>query len=127
MNPKSTNIAYWIITTILLLPLLASGLGFIAAPPPIMEGMRGLGYPPYLMRFLGLAKVLAVLAIAAGSYPRIKEWAYAGLTFLLLGAAYSHVRVGEMVKASAPLILLIVLGFSYSLWKRQTYPIAAEV
>jgi hypothetical protein len=54
-----------------------------------------LGYPLYLMPFLGLAKVAGVVAIVFPSPSRLKEWAYAGLVFDLIGATYSHVSVGD--------------------------------
>ncbi|SMG65112.1 conserved hypothetical protein, partial [methanotrophic bacterial endosymbiont of Bathymodiolus sp.] len=50
-----------------------------------------LGYPSYLLPFLGVAKLLGILAILIPGFPRIKEWAYAGLTFDLVGAMYSSI------------------------------------
>ena len=51
-----------------------------------------LGYPDYLLTILGVAKGCAVLAIAFpwGRWTRLKDWAYAGITIDLLGAAASH-------------------------------------
>ena len=50
------------------------------------EGLVHLGYPVYLLKFLGAAKKLGVLAIVTGKFPAFKEWAYAGFAFDLLGA-----------------------------------------
>ena len=42
--------------------------------------------PAYLISFLSIAKILGVIAILIPGFPRIKEWAYAGLMFDLIGA-----------------------------------------
>jgi hypothetical protein len=50
-----------------------------------------LGYPSYIIPALGLGKVLAILAILWPGLPRLKEWAYAGIFFNMMGALVSHV------------------------------------
>ncbi|WP_309487761.1 DoxX family protein [Bacillus sp. SD075] len=54
-----------------------------------------LGYPTYLLPFIGIAKLLGVVAILIPGFPRIKEWAYAGFVFDLTGAMYSSISVGD--------------------------------
>ena len=54
-----------------------------------------LGYPVYLLRFIGTAKVLGVAAVLVPGLPRLREWAYAGLVLDLTGALYSHLSVGD--------------------------------
>lgn len=61
--------------------------------PDAVTFMNNLGYPNYFIPFIGVAKVLGVIAILIPGFPRIKEWAYAGLFFDLIGAAYSVVAV----------------------------------
>jgi len=63
--------------------------------PGALAVFRHLGYPPYLLPFLGTAKLLGVAAVLLPGVPRIKEWAFAGLTFDVVGALYSHVSVGD--------------------------------
>lgn len=54
-----------------------------------------LGYPLYFMTIIGLWKVLGSVALLAPGFPRVKEWAYAGIFFNMTGAAVSHVAVGD--------------------------------
>jgi hypothetical protein len=63
---------------------------------------------------------LGVVAVLAPGIKRVKEWAYAGLVFDLIGAFYSHISVGDSVGAwSLPVIgLLLVIG-SYVLYQRK--------
>ncbi|RYY97392.1 MAG: hypothetical protein EOO11_11020 [Chitinophagaceae bacterium] len=49
----------------------------------------------------------------------LREWAYAGFTINLLGAAWSHAAVGDPV--AAPLVLLLLLAGSYLTGKRAAY------
>ena len=70
---------------------------------------RQLGYPMYLLRFIGAAKILAV-AILAPTAGWLKEWAYAGLTFTMIGASYSHQAAGNPPSALVfPLIALCLV------------------
>jgi hypothetical protein len=92
---KSKNIAYWI-TTALVAFFIGSGgvsqviqyLGNKHAVVPV------LGYPMYFFAILGFWKVLGAIAILAPRYPRLKEWAYAGIFFDLTGAVASVIAVG---------------------------------
>jgi hypothetical protein len=68
-----------------------------------------LGYPPYLLPFLGTAKILGVAAVLAPGIPRVKEWAFAGLTFDVTGALYSHLSVGDPPSAWMPAVIALVL------------------
>jgi uncharacterized membrane protein YphA (DoxX/SURF4 family) len=76
--------------------------------------------PAYLLPFLGIAKVLGVIAILIPGFPRLKEWAYAGLTFDLAGAMYSGISVGD----PAGSWMLFMIGFlliasSVTLYRRK--------
>ncbi|MDJ1481652.1 DoxX family protein [Cytophagaceae bacterium YF14B1] len=92
---KKLKIIYWVITGIMVAML---GLGSIfdaISAPEAVAYVTKLGYPAYIVPFLGVAKLLGIIAILIPGYPRIKEWAYAGLTFDLLGALYSHISNGD--------------------------------
>jgi hypothetical protein len=39
-----------------------------------------IGYPAYLVPFVGVAKMLGIIVILIPGYPKIKEWVYAGIT-----------------------------------------------
>jgi hypothetical protein len=108
---KKTKITYWIITG-LTAALLGMGAIFdaVSAPEAVTEIIH-LGYPVYLIPFLGVAKLLGVTAILIPGFPRIKEWAYAGLAFDMTGALYSHISSGDPAMVWAfifiPLLLLV--------------------
>jgi hypothetical protein len=87
-----------------------------------------LGYPAYLLPFIGVAKLAGVAAVLAGSPKVMKEWAYAGLVFDLGGALYSHLSVGDPASTwKYAVIGLILVTGSYVLFKTEAaHPLASE-
>ncbi len=73
-----------------------------------------LGYPMYFFAILGFWKVLGAIAILVPRFPRLKEWAYAGIFFDLTGAAASCAAVGGYgayaFHVIAPLIIAVLTG-----------------
>jgi uncharacterized membrane protein YphA (DoxX/SURF4 family) len=111
---KKTNIIYWVFTG-LLAALLGIGSVYDAiSAPEAVEHITRIGYPAYLVPFLGVAKLLGIIAILIPGYPRLKEWAYAGLAYDLIGAIYSHIASGDAPKMWAPLFVgLAIIAVSY--------------
>lgn len=111
-DSRGRTIAYWILTALIALPLLGSGVANLTAQPTILESFKKLGYPSYFHYILGTWKVLGALAILAPGFPRLKEWAHAGVTFSMTGAFASHLLAGDPIGESiAPLFLAgIALG-----------------
>ncbi len=94
---KKTKILYWVFTSLFAFMMLGSAIPDILSSPIAVEGFRKIGLPPTLLPFLGVAKALGVLAILIPGYPVVKEWAYAGLVFDLIGATYLIVAAGEPI------------------------------
>ena len=84
--------------------------------------VKGLGYPAYFIQLLGIGKLLGSIAILVpGLNKTIKEWAYAGLFFDLIGAVYSGIAVskGNVDPAMMGMLIWIVPGIlSYIFWKK---------
>jgi hypothetical protein len=118
---RNQKIAYWASTLFFIIP--AGLMGFVeaaaGAPENIAAMMLHLGYPLYLVRILGTAKALGMLAIVSGFSPRLKEWAYAGFAINLLGATASHVFAGDgAAEILLPLGMLLPTLLSYWLWHK---------
>lgn len=115
-DDKRRNFGYWLATALLALGFTAGGVMDLIGNPDMIKQLTDLGYPAYLARFLGVAKLLAVAAILAPRFPRLKEWAYAGITIDLVGATYSHVAHGDGAdKIMPPVVFLLVAAASYLL------------
>ena len=124
---KKTNIIYWILTGLFAFVMLGSAVPDILISPIAVEGFTEMGMPTYLLPFLGIAKLLGVIAILVPGYPRIKEWAYAGLVYDLIGATYSVAASGTPVSRWWPMLLFIIVGAGSYIWyhKRQKAILAA--
>lgn len=107
----------WIPTGIFSALMAFSGVMYVAHAKFAVEAFHELGYPPYFMTMLGLAKILGVVALIA---PRstLREWAYAGFTFDLAAAAISHAATDGPLKSIPPLVALAGLFASYFLRRR---------
>src|SRR5688500_15662009 len=106
MSEKKINIIYWIFTGLFAsFMLLASIPDIIMHPEAIAIVNTHLGYPTYFLPFLGVAKLLGVIAILVPVFPRLKEWAYAGFVFDLIAAMYSHISVGDSPSQWMPAII----------------------
>jgi hypothetical protein len=117
---KFTNIIYWI-TTILICFLMAfSGYNDLTQNAGFVAAMKHLGYPDYLMTFLGVAKIAAVIVLLVPMQNRLKDWAYAGIAFDVLGAAYSHYKSGDGASAyMLPLIGFVIAMISYYFYVKK--------
>ena len=93
MKPKV--IGYWVVTAFLLFNVLAGAIAELVQRKDNVEGMILLGYPLYFMMILGVWKVLGTIALLMPGFPRLKEWAYAGIFFNMTGAAISHAVSGS--------------------------------
>src|SRR5262245_27579650 len=91
MKATTKSIAYWMTTGMIVLAMFSGGIAELAHRPETSNGMLQLGYPVYLVMILGLWKLLGSVALVIPGFPRVKEWAYAGIFFNMTGAAVSHV------------------------------------
>lgn len=119
---KRINIFYWITTGMLIPGLGIGSIMELAGDPQSIEIITSLGYPAYLSPFLGVARILALIAIFTPKLPRLKEWAYAGLVFDVIGATYSQIAVGNPLTYTIfPIIILgVIFGSYYFHHKRLT-------
>lgn len=113
------RIAYWIVTGLMAALMTLSAVPDVIKAAEAVEFFKHLGYPEYLLPFIGVAKLLGVAAVLFPRFPRLKEWAYAGLTFDVIGAFYSHVSSGDGpgVWAFSLIALTLILG-SYVLYSK---------
>ena len=97
------RIIYVASTAILVLEILVGAFMDLAHLPYVVQDVRSIGYPTYVLYIVGVWKVLAVGALLWPRLPRLREWAYAGVFFEMSGAAASHVLVGDPIgKYAAP-------------------------
>lgn len=116
---KKINILYWVFNGLFAAFMLFSALPDVFNSADAVQFMNGLlGYPRYIIPFIGVAKVLGAIAILVPGFHRIKEWAYAGFAIDLAGATYSVMSVG-MKEWPFNLIFIAFFIVSYYLYVRR--------
>ena len=118
MTTKAKNIAYWTTTGLVAFFIGSGGVAQLAQFRANPHGtVPVLGYPMYFFAILGFWKVLGAIAILVPRFPRLKEWAYAGIFFDLTGAAISCAAVGGYgAYAFHVLAPLIIAGLTVTSW-----------
>jgi uncharacterized membrane protein YphA (DoxX/SURF4 family) len=118
MTMKTKSIVYWTMTGLVAFFIGPGGATQIAQYLGNPHGVvPELGYPMYFFAILGVWKVLGAIAILVPRFPRLKEWAYAGIFFDLTGAAASCAAVGGYGAYGFHVIApLIITGFCVASW-----------
>lgn len=118
---KKTKTLYWVFTILFSALMLFSAIPNILTNADSVKFMHELlGYPVYIIPFIGVAKLLGVIAILIPGLQKIREWAYAGLFFDLAGAVYSGIAVaGKFDPMMMTMLIWIVPGIlSYYYWNK---------
>ncbi|AKV04009.1 hypothetical protein AKJ09_10672 [Labilithrix luteola] len=113
---KRRVIGYWVATAIIAFVFASGGLAQLVQRQENVEGLTHLGYPVYVATILGGWKLLGAVALLVPGFPRLKEWAYAGMVFELTGASASQAFAGDGAgHVVAPLVLTAIVFASWAL------------
>lgn len=104
-------------------------MAFTAVPDVILTHevaafMKTLGYPDYFTVFIGAAKILGSVALVIPGYYRVKEWAYAGLFFDLIGAIYSMICTTGIAASLLFMALPLIAGALSYIYYHKAYGVA---
>ena len=112
---KGKLIIYWIATALLSFGMLGSGIMQIIHHPEMIKLVSSVGYPEYFLTIIGIWKVLGVTAILVPGFKLLKEWAYAGLFFVMTGAFFSHLGSGhyDIAELIGPVMQTIFITTSW--------------
>lgn len=122
MKPTTINILYWVFTILFAGLMIFSSYGSIIMNADAKNLIHGyLGFPEYFIPFTGFAKLIGSIVILIPGLKIIKEWAYAGLFFDLMGAVYSSIAVAKTVD---PMMAFMLVWFvpgilSYIFWHKK--------
>jgi uncharacterized membrane protein YphA (DoxX/SURF4 family) len=117
---KKIKIIYWTATILFVLFMGSTAIPDILSTTEAVSFMNQLGYPHYFVPFIGVLKLLGCIALLVPGYPRIKELAYAGFAYDLIGAIYSAIAVGGFdVKMLIMLLPIGLMLLSYVYFHKQ--------
>ena len=106
-------IAYWGATGVVTIVPLLAAFAYLTTSPEAVENFRHVGYPQQLRVLLGVAKLAGAIVLLLPRLPRLKEWAYAGFTFMWIAASVAHYLAGDKPLFLLPVALIAVLTVSY--------------
>ncbi|HUY99167.1 MAG TPA: DoxX family protein [Thermomicrobiaceae bacterium] len=114
-------IVYWVATTLIALETLIGGVTdlvhgrqVLLVGVPVADIVTNLGYPVYVLTILGLLKIPGAIVVLLPGWPRLKEWAYAGIVFEMAGAAASYVAHDH--DAGSAVGILVIAGLALLSW-----------
>src|SRR5215217_251015 len=122
---KKTKILYWTFTILFAAFMTYSAIPDLLLKEEAVAFMKTfLGIPDYMTQFLGIAKLLGVIALLIPVFHRVKEWVYAGFAFDLVGAIYSLIAVGGLKPELLFMLVPVALGtcsyiFYHKLWREK--------
>jgi hypothetical protein len=100
-------IAYWVTTTLVVFELALGGVWDSCVCPRFAPSSNGWA--------LGIWKLLGAVALVIPRFPRLKEWAYAGVLFDLTGAVASLLATGLM-DAGTIAYPIVMTGIAIASW-----------
>jgi len=109
--PRQT--VYWGATGLVATVALSAAFAYLTAAPQAIENFRHVGYPQQLRVLLGMAKLGGAIVLLVPRLPRLKEWAYAGFTFMWIAATVAHYLAGDKPLFLLPIALIALLMVSY--------------
>jgi hypothetical protein len=118
---KKIKIIYWTTTLLFALFMTFTAIPDILLADDAVAFITQLGYPVYFIPFIGVAKVLGSAAILIPNFKKIKEWAYAGLFFDLIGAVYSNIMANGFDPGMLSMILIFGVGITSYVYNQKYY------
>lgn len=124
---RTRAIVYWAATALLVFELVLGGIWDVLRVPHVRVVIERLGYPLYFLVILGIWKLLGAVALVIPRFPRLKEWAYAGVVFNLTGALVSHIASGD-IEPGPMSYLVMMVAITATSWSlrppsRRNFPV----
>ena len=105
------KIAYWGATGLVGIVTLFAGFSYLTTAPEAVENFRHVGYPQQLRVLLGIGKLAGAIVLLLPRLPTLKEWAYAGFTFMWIAATVAHYLAADGIVLAAGRVARVAGGF----------------
>lgn len=117
MNTKTTRTIYRTGVALTSLWFGASGFFELTGNPIVWDITLKLGYPPYFIYVLGVAKVTGVaVLLTPNRFLRLKEWVFAGVFFDIIFAFSSKVTILGVGAALDAIIAFVMVSVTYAMF-----------
>ena len=99
---------YYTATGIFCLWMIKNAIAYLSAPQAKILCTH-FGFPDYFRIELAIAKIMGVLVLLFPLKGRLKEWAYAGFTIVMISGFIAHVCSGDSMGEAFPAMLALGL------------------
>lgn len=113
---KNKKIIFWTNTILISAFFILSGYMEVTKNPATYPKTIRMGYPPYFITLLGVAKLIGSAVFLVPMSRRLREWVFAAFTIDVIFAfasGYTIQSYGDCMKA---VVVFIVLMFTYRLF-----------
>lgn len=107
---RAGTVALWVVSALLAALYAFAGGAKLLGTEQVIENFERFGYADPFRLFIGACELAGALGLLV---PRLATLAAGGLMLIMVGAAYTHVRVGEapIPPLAAFLLLIVVFWF----------------
>ncbi|MDO6851673.1 hypothetical protein COE08_00990 [Priestia megaterium] len=110
-----------IIQGLLVVGFIAFGMMKLTGNAMQVQTFTSLGYPLGLMYFVGICELLGAIGLLVGFWkPKMVLLASGGLTLLMAGAVFSHLKAGQGLGVAMPALVFLILSLVVFIGRRAS-------
>lgn len=113
---KNKQILFRTLTVLISVFFILSGFLEITKHPATYPKTLSMGYPPYFITTLGIAKITGAILFVIPALRRLREWIFAAFTIDVIFAFVSGYMIQSYVDCVKAALTFIILMFTYRLF-----------
>ncbi|MEO6669002.1 MAG: DoxX family protein [Ferruginibacter sp.] len=113
---KNKKIVFWTITVLLSAFFILSGYMEVTKNPATYPKTIRMGYPPYFITMLGIAKLIGSVIFLIPMFRKLREWVFAAFTFDVIFAFVSGYTIQSYADCTKAVVVFVVLMLAYWLF-----------
>ena len=113
---KNKRIIFWTITVLISAFFILSGYMEVTKNPATYPKTLRMGYPPYFITLLGIAKLIGSAVFLIPRFKRLREWVFAAFTIDVIFAFVSGYNIQSYNDCIKAVVVFIILMFTYWLF-----------
>ena len=121
-NRTKTRYIYWSLLILIAAFFTLSGYLEITKSPLTYPKTLFMGYPPFFITALGIAKICGAIVLLIPQVKRLKEWAFAGFIFDVIFAFISGIAINSPSDYIKAIIVFLILVFTFTLFVKRNKP-----
>lgn len=113
---KNKKIIFWTISVLISAFFMLSGYMEVTKNPATYPKTLSMGYPPYFITLLGIAKLIGAAVFLIPAFRRLREWVFAAFTIDVIFAFASGYTIQSYADCTKAVVVFIILMLTYGLF-----------